>query len=133
MGMNNDSTALLNDIRLRDPEGSTNLQVDVVSSHPLVVTVSGEIDIASAPALREGLMTVMRRHGHGIRLALDLDGVTFMDCAGINVLLAAHRHARLKDGWVQVLRASHRARKVLMITGVHQELGPVGAETALAA
>lgn len=110
---------------------STDLQVDVLSTAPLVVKVSGEIDIASGPKLREELLGVMRRSG--ARLALDLSGVTFMDCAGINVLLAARRHARLKDGWVCVVRASRRARKVLMLTGLHQEFALAGPETAEAA
>jgi len=56
-----------------------------------------------------------------------------MDCAGINVLLAARRRARLEGGWVRVLRASRRARKVLMLTGLHQELALAGPETAAAA
>jgi len=59
--------------------------------------------------------------------------VTFMDCAGINVLLAARRRARLEGGWVRVPRASRRARKVLMLTGLHREFTPAGPETAAAA
>ena len=108
----------------------TDLQVDVLSTAPLVVTVSGEIDIASSSKLREELLGAMRRHG--ARLALDLSGVTFMDCAGINALLAARRHARLEDGWVRVPRASRRARKVFMLTGLHQEFALAGPETAAA-
>ena len=115
----------------RDTPDHMVLQVDVVSTAPLVVTVSGEIDIASGPKLREELLGVMRRHG--ARLALDLSGVTFMDCAGINALLAALRRARVKDGWVRVPRASRRARKVFMLTGLHQEFALAGPETAAAA
>jgi len=115
----------------RNPVDYTDLQVDVLSTAPLVVKVSGEIDIATGPKLRAELLGVMRRSG--ARLALDLGGVTFMDCAGISVLLAAHRHARLESGWVRVLRASWRARKVLMLTGLHQEFAPAGPETAAAA
>ena len=115
----------------RDPVDYTDLQVDVMSTAPLVVTVSGEIDIASGPKLREELLGAMRRHG--ARLALDLGGATFMDCARINVLLTARRRARLEGGWVRVLRASRRARKVLMLTGLHQEFALAGLETAAAA
>ena len=81
------------------PAEATDLQVDVLSMVPLVVGVSGEIDIASASKLREELLSAL--HRHGARLALDLGGVTFMDCAGVNVLLAARRHARLDGGWVR--------------------------------
>ena len=115
----------------RDPAESADLQVDVLSTAPLVVTVSGEIDIATGPKLREGLLGAIGRYG--ARLALDLGGVTFMDCAGLNVLLAAHRRARLEGGWVRVPRASRRARKVLMLTGLHREFALAGLETAAAA
>ena len=113
------------------PADYTDLRVDVSSTTPLVVTVSGEIDIATGPRLREALLGMMRRHG--ARLALDLGGVTFMDCAGISALLAAHHRARLEDGWVRVLHASRRARKVLMLTGLHQELAVACPEAAAAA
>jgi anti-anti-sigma factor len=103
----------------RDPVDSTDLQVHVVSTAPLVVKVTGEIDIATGAKLREELLGAIRRYG--VRLALDLGGVTFMDCAGINVLLAARRHARFEGGWVLVLRASRCVRKVLMLTGLHRE------------
>jgi anti-sigma B factor antagonist len=96
--------------------------VDVRSTAPLVVGVSGEIDIASAPKLRDELLGAIRRHE--ARLALDLSGVAFMDCAGISALLAARRHAQLEGGWVRVVRASRRARKILMLTGLHQEFAP---------
>jgi anti-sigma B factor antagonist len=112
----------------RPPAEATDLQVEVLSTAPLVVGVSGEIDIASAPHLREELLGALRRHG--ARLALDLGGVTFMDCAGVNVLLAARRHARLEGGWVRVAGASRRARNVLTLTGLDREFALAGSETA---
>jgi anti-anti-sigma factor len=115
----------------RPPADATDLHVDVLSTAPLVVGVSGQIDIASAPRLREELLGALGRHG--TRLALDLGGVTFMDCAGINALLAARRHARLEGGWVRVARASRRARNVLTLTGLHREFALTGSETAATA
>jgi anti-sigma B factor antagonist len=115
----------------RPPAEATDLQVDVLSTAPLVVGVSGEIDIASAPKLREELLGALRRHG--ARLALDLDGVSFMDCAGINVLLAARRHARHEGGWVRVARASRPARHILILTGLHRQFALAGSETAATA
>src|ERR1700691_5321054 len=112
----------------RPPAEAANLHVHVVSTVPLVVGVSGEIDIASAPKLREELLRAL--HRHGARLALDLGGVTFMDCAGVNVLLTARRHARLDGGWVRVERASRRVRNVLKLTGLYREFALAGSETA---
>jgi anti-sigma B factor antagonist len=83
------------------------------------VTISGEIDIYSGPQLRDQLLDVIRRHG--ARLALDLTGVTFIDCAGINALLAARRRAQVEGGWLRVIRASPRVQRVIALT----HLGPV--------
>ena len=90
-----------------------------------VVTISGEIDIQSGPQLRDQLMSIIRRRG--ARLALDLTGVTFIDCAGISVLLAARRRAQLEGGSLRVLRASPRVRRVIALT----RLDPVLMPTAL--
>jgi anti-anti-sigma factor len=90
-----------------------------------VVTISGEIDIQSGPQLRDHLLGVIRQHG--ARLALDLADVTFIDCAGINVLLAARRRAQLEGGSLRVLRASPRVRRVITLT----HLGPVLMPAAL--
>jgi hypothetical protein len=81
----------------RNPVDSTDLQVDVLSTAPLVVKVSGEIDIASGPKLREELLGAIRRHG--ARLALDLGGVTFMDCAGDAVMTVMCHPPLAPDAW----------------------------------
>jgi anti-anti-sigma factor len=95
-----------------------------------VVTISGEIDIQSGPQLRDQLLRTMRRHG--ARLALDLTGVTFIDCAGINVLLAARRRAQLEGGWLRVIRASPCVQRVLALTCLHHVLMPTALPDAAA-
>jgi anti-sigma B factor antagonist len=95
-----------------------------------VVTVSGEIDIQSGPQLRDQLLRTMRRHG--ARLALDLTGVTFIDCAGINILLATRRRAQLEGGWLRVIRASPRVQRVLALTCLHHVLMPTALPDATA-
>ena len=95
-----------------------------------VVAISGEIDIQSGPQLRDQLMSIIRRHG--ARLALDLTGVTFIDCAGINVLLAARRRAQLEGGSLRVLRASSRVRRVIALTRLDPVLMPTALPNAVA-
>jgi anti-sigma B factor antagonist len=88
----------------------------------LVVKISGEIDIESAPQLRDRLLGIIR--WHGARLALDLTGVTFIDCAGINMLLATRRRTQLEGGSLRVLRASPRVRRVITLTRLDPVLMP---------
>jgi anti-sigma B factor antagonist len=87
--------------------------VGIRSGLPPVVRVCGEIDAQSAPQLRDD----------PARLELDLRDVTFLDCAGVNVLLATRRRARLKDGWVRVIQASSRARQTILLLGLAEVLG----------
>jgi anti-sigma B factor antagonist len=102
----------------RDLEEPTELRMGIRPGAPPVVEVCGDIDIQSAPLLRDELLRVVRRYGP--QLALDLAGVTFLDCAGVNVLLATRRRARLEDGWVRVTRASPRAQRTISLLGLQQ-------------
>jgi anti-sigma B factor antagonist len=54
----------------------------------LVLTVTGELDIATAPALREHLQAAIEAGMH--RLVIDLSAITFLD----SVALAAIVHAK---------------------------------------
>ena len=99
-------------------EELADLRVGVRPGDPPVVEICGEIDIQSAPQLRDELLQVLRRYGS--QLALDLGEVTFLDCAGINVLLATRRRARLEDGWIRVIRASPRVRRTISLLGLQE-------------
>lgn len=90
----------------------------VRSGSQLVIEIRGEIDIQSAPGLRDELLRVIRRYG--AQLALDLAGVTFMDCAGLNVLLATRRRAQLEEGSVRIVRASPRVLRMISLLGLER-------------
>jgi anti-sigma B factor antagonist len=81
-----------------------------------VVAISGEIDVSCGEALGKALGRAMRRHGP--HLMLDLSGVTFIDCAGLTILLRAHRRAERSNGSLRVVAASDRARQVIWLTGL---------------
>lgn len=55
----------------------------------VVVAVEGDLDLASAPQLKETLANLFRS-GFG-RLVLDFSGVAFMDSTGLSVLIGAQR------------------------------------------
>jgi anti-sigma B factor antagonist len=96
------------------------LRVEIHSGVPAIAEISGEMDIASASWLRETLLAAIRRHGPAI--SVDLQGVTFLDCAGINVLLATARRARLEGGRMRVVRPSARAWQVIRLLGLQHVL-----------
>jgi anti-sigma B factor antagonist len=96
--------------------GGPPLRVATRAGVPPLVEIRGEIDACSAPRLRDELLRVIRHCGP--RLALDLANVTFIDCAGVNVLLATRRRARLEDGAVEVIRASPGVRRTISLLGL---------------
>jgi anti-anti-sigma factor len=82
-----------------------------------VVTISGEIDIASAPGLRERLLGLLRSHAS--RIVIDLSGVTFCDASGLAVLVGASRRAGLLDGVVRLAAPAPLVATILRLTGLH--------------
>jgi anti-sigma B factor antagonist len=103
------------------PTAAPRLGITTIAGVPLLVEICGEIDVYSAPALRDELLRLIRHCGP--RLALDLAGVTFIDCAGISVLLATRRRARLEDGSVKVIRASQRVRRLISLLDLESAFG----------
>jgi anti-sigma B factor antagonist len=65
-----------------------------VDDHTIVLAINGELDLATAPALKFRLLDAL---GAGFsQLVLDLSGVGFMDSTAIGVLVGIKRH--LHDG-----------------------------------
>jgi anti-sigma B factor antagonist len=60
-----------------------------------VVTVQGQLDVATAPRFRQVL--VEAQYGGSTDVLVDLDGVEFLDSFGLGVLVGALRRARAHD------------------------------------
>jgi anti-sigma B factor antagonist len=97
----------------RDPASA--LQVDVSRDGVVAtVTVTGELDITTAPSLTRRVLEVGAAHPD--RLVLDLGGLVFVDAAGARALDEAH--TLLRAGCPVILRAPRpSARKFLGLTG----------------
>lgn len=83
-----------------------------------VIRLSGGLDFAAAPALREQLIDVLHR-GTGL-LVLDLSRVLSCDSAGLAVLIGTQRRARLMGITMRLLAPSPPVTKVLRATGLYR-------------
>ena len=68
---------------------ATQPTTDVSPRSGAVVRVVGEIDCSTAPAMQAAF--AQARHEGKDDLLVDLSGTTFMDCAGLTVLLQARQ------------------------------------------
>lgn len=79
-----------------------------------VVTVRGQLDVATAPEVRQVLVEVSGRGEH--RVVLDLDAVEFVDSMGLGVLVGAGKRARANGGDVVLVTTRPRLRELLALT-----------------
>jgi anti-sigma B factor antagonist len=104
------------EIEVRNRDGST------------VVAARGEVDVATAPALRDGLDEALD-HDIGT-VVVDLTGVTFIDSTGLGVLIGARRRCMEAGRELRVVVVEPRILKVFEITGltelftIHPSLEP---------
>ena len=90
---------------------------------PVLVTVAGEVDIATVPRLREQLFALA---AGGRPLIADLDRVSFIDAAGLGVLAGAAGRAAAHGGSLHVVCARDRTRRLFHLTGLARPVGLAG-------
>jgi anti-sigma B factor antagonist len=81
-----------------------------------VVTIYGELDVASAPALRERLIGLVNEGS--AHLVLDLEGLDFLDSTGLGVIISALKRARTNDGDLRLVCTQSRIRRLFEITAL---------------
>jgi anti-sigma B factor antagonist len=85
-----------------------------------IAELVGELDIASAPALRDELLGLLRRGSS--RLVIDLSKVSFCDASGLAVLVSTGRRARLLGGFLRLAAVSPEVGRVQQMTGLQRSL-----------
>lgn len=81
-----------------------------------VLAVQGEVDVATAPRLRERLISLVNEGRN--RIVVDLEGVDFLDSTGLGVLVGALKRVRTQDGELGLVCTEGRILKVFEITGL---------------
>jgi anti-sigma B factor antagonist len=81
-----------------------------------VVTVYGELDVASAPTLRERLIDLVSGGSH--LLVLDLEGLDFLDSTGLGAIISALKRARTNGGDLRLVCTQSRIRRLFEITAL---------------
>lgn len=89
---------------------------DLDGSPPRVVTVAGDLDLHTGPALRSELLGRIDRGEHD--LVVDMAAVSYLDSSGITVLISALKAARLLGGTVRLACCQPVILQLLDLTGL---------------
>jgi len=86
-----------------------------------VIDVQGEIDIYTAPRLRELLIDLVSTGSY--QLVVNLDKVGFLDSTGLGVLVGGLKRVRAHDGSLDLICTQQRILKIFRITGLTEVFG----------
>ena len=86
----------------------------------VIVTPHGELDIVSAPAVRERLLSLLSPDAS--RLVIDMSAVRYADASGLAVLVSTQRRAVLLGGTLRLAALQPEVVKVLTAAGLSRQL-----------
>jgi anti-sigma B factor antagonist len=86
-----------------------------------VLQASGELDLYTAPRLRDEVLATL--DGGATQIALDLHDVGFIDSTGLGILVACLKRVRERDGHLVVIAPeTSPLRRLLALTGLEEAL-----------
>lgn len=81
-----------------------------------VLAIKGEIDVATAPPLRDKLLALVNDGSE--RVIVDLSNVDFLDSTGLGVLVSVMKRLRTTGGDLRLICTKTHLLKVFEITGL---------------
>ena len=81
-----------------------------------IVHVGGEIDVYTAPKLRDKITELVNAGHH--QLLIDMEKVEFLDSTGLGVLVGGLKKVRAHDGSMELVCSQDRLLKIFRITGL---------------
>jgi anti-sigma B factor antagonist len=81
-----------------------------------IVAVNGEVDVYSAPALKEKITDLLQDGAN--TLIVDLSGVAFLDSTGLGALVEARAATSEAGGSLPLVCSQERILKLFTITGL---------------
>jgi anti-anti-sigma factor len=99
-----------------ETDDGLSLTLDCPVEGTLVVTVTGELDMLTAPDLRR---TVVERLDTSSTIVLALDGVVFLGTSGLAALIEMREHAQRTGVTLRLACTERRVLRPLSIAGLH--------------
>ncbi|GGL06652.1 anti-sigma-B factor antagonist [Streptomyces flaveus] len=85
-------------------------------SNCAVLQVAGEIDVYTAPTLREGIIDLLDKDV--VHVITDMRNVDFLDSTGLGALVGSLKRLRTREGSLRLVIDSDRIHRIFRITGL---------------
>ena len=96
------------------------LSQEQLGSDGRVIAVRGEVDLFTAPALKDALTDAIEANVD--RIVVDLTETRFLDSTGLGVLIGALKRLRARDGRLTIVNVDESIAKTFEITSLDQIL-----------
>lgn len=81
-----------------------------------VLLVKGEVDVYTAPKLKEALVPLTKHEG--AKVIVDLEDVSYMDSTGLGVFIGALKSTKEYNSELRLVSMQDRVRRLFEITGL---------------
>ena len=96
-----------------------NLAIDVQESqNRFTLKITGEIDVYTAPELKDQLLPLTEVEGNAVEA--DLAGVSYMDSTGLGVFISAYKAAKEYDSYFELTHVQDRVSRLFKVTGLDE-------------
>lgn len=90
------------------------LSTDTVDGAVTVLTVSGDVDMSTAPQLEQQLAELA--DGGARQIVVDLSSVDFLDSSALGVLVGLHKRLAAEQGTIKLVCGHPRIERIFAIT-----------------
>ena len=92
------------------------IQTEQLSSEAHVISLSGEVDLYTAPEFKQQLLDVIGQGG--TEVVVDFTNTTFIDSTTLGVLVGGVKRLRTNDGQLSLVCSDRNITKIFEITGL---------------
>lgn len=95
-----------------------NLKIDVkpVSDKISVIILEGEVDVYTAPQLKQQIIKLL---DEGVlKIIVNLESVEYLDSTALGVLIGGLKRLRERDGSLELICTNNRIKRIFEITGL---------------
>lgn len=92
--------------------------IENLTSDPINITLSGEIDIYTAPELKEKIYKIADSHKSDLQI--DCADLEYIDSTGLGIFVGALKKVKSYDKQIYIVNLKENIKKLFVLTGLEK-------------